>query len=242
MRTLFFMIGVLTIQGTVGEETPSSPWGGELELGFVSTSGNTETTTIKGRAKLQHEQESWRNTTNLDTLNTKEDDQRSAEKYFLSHKIDYKLSDKSYVFLFGSYDDDRFSGFDYQATVSAGYGRKMLNDIEHMSLELEVGPGFRMSVVDAEAEAAGADDQEEAILRGSLNYQWQLSDNAVFSEELTVESGSDNTISKSITALRANIVANFSLKLSYTIKYTEEVPVARKHADTETAVTLLYSF
>ena len=215
-------------------------WKGDLELGFVSTSGNTETTTIKTNGKLVNDNGDWRNTTSFNSLNTKEEEDRSAEKYFASHKLDYKFSEHGYVFVFASYDDDRFSGFDWQATAAAGYGRTLLTDVETMTLNLETGPGYRMSKVDDDA--VGEDDQDEVILRGSLDYQWQLSDSAVFAQELTVESGADNTISKSVTSLKTTIVDQFALKLSYSVKYTETVPDDTDHADTETSVTLVYSF
>ncbi len=232
--------GTLTSVTTVSAGEEFQPWKGDLELGFVSTSGNTETTTIKTNGKLVEEGVKWRNSTIFSSLNTKEDDERSAEKYFLSNKVDYKFSEHGYIFGFVSYDDDRFSGFDWQATIAAGYGRTLLNNIDNMRLNLELGPGYRISKVDEDA--VGEDDQEEAILRASADYEWQLSDSAVFAQALTVEGGSDNTISKSITSLKTTIVGQFALKLAYTIKYTETVPLDTDHADTETSVTLVYSF
>jgi len=86
------------------------------------------------------------------------------------------------------------------------------------------------------------DDQEEAILRAYGNYEWQLSDSALFGQELSVEGGDENTISKSTTSLKTTIVGKFALKVSYTVKYTEEVPPGTDHVDAETSVTLVYAF
>lgn len=237
MQRLAFGAGILLAVQAYAEEPTT--WSGDAELGFVSTTGNTDTTTIKSRAKAEGDWEVWRNTTAFDSLNTKEDDSRSAEKYFISNKTDYKFSDVSYVFGFVSYDDDRFSGFDYQATLSAGYGRTLLSNIDNMSLSLEAGPGYRISKVEDESMD---DDQEEVILRAYGNYEWQLSDSAQFGQELTVEGGDENTISKSITSLKTTIVGKLALKVAYTVKYTEEVPPENDHADTETSITLVYSF
>ena len=100
----------------------SSLWSGDAEFGYVDTSGNTEETTIKGRAQANREQDEWRYNITFDSLNSTANDARSAEKYFLSNRLAYQYQENDYVFAYASYDDDRFSGFDYQATVSAGWG------------------------------------------------------------------------------------------------------------------------
>ena len=217
----------------------SSPWHTDLELGYVATSGNTETTTIKTRADVTHTAGVWKNTTHFDSLNTSEDDGRSAERYFVSNKLDYKWSENSYWFAYGSFDDDRFSGFEWQATAAAGYGRTFLLDRESMSLDIEAGPGYRSSKLD---EAINGDEQNEVILRAYGKYRWNVSKSAVFEQELSMESGADNTISKSVSSLKTTIVGALALKLAYTVKYTDEVPSGKKQADTETSVTVVYSF
>jgi putative salt-induced outer membrane protein len=216
----------------------SSLWSGDAEFGYVDTSGNTEETTIKGRAQANREQDEWRYNITFDSLNSTANDARSAEKYFLSNRLAYQYQENDYVFAYASYDDDRFSGFDYQATVSAGWGRRLL-DNEVMQWDIELGPGYRISKVD---DGANGEDADEAIARGFTQFSWDFSETANFSQSLNVEAGADNTISKSITALKVQIVGALALKLSYTIKYTDEVPAATKRADTETAVTVVYSF
>ncbi len=218
---------------------PEKPWSADLELGYVATTGNTETTTIKTRADLTYEGEKWKNLTHFDSLNTREEEGRSAEKYFISNKLDYKRDDNSYWFMYASLDDDRFSGFEWQATGSAGYGRTFLQSRENMTLDIEAGPGYRASKIADELEG---DTEDEVILRAYGKYQWSVSKNAVFEQELSMESGAENTISKSTSSIKATIVGELALKLAYIVKYTDTVPSGKKHADTETSVTLVYSF
>ena len=220
------------------EDTDASKlWSGETEFGYVDTSG-TEETTIKARAAVNREADKWRYNITFDSLNTTASDQRSAEKYFLSNRLAYQYDDNNFSFAYASYDDDRFSGFDYQATFAAGWGRRLLNN-EIMKWDVEVGPGYRISKVD---DGATGEDSDEVIIRGFTQYSWDFSETANFSQSLNVEAGADNTISKSITALKVQIIGALAMKLSYTIKYTDDVPAATKHADTETAVTVVYSF
>jgi putative salt-induced outer membrane protein YdiY len=237
MRYLALMAALGAAGGTVADD--SGLWSGDLEFGYVSTGGNTETTTLKSRADLKREVEDWRYQAHFDSLNSKEDDERSAEKYFLTNKIDYKFSGRSYMFGYASYEDDRFSGFDWQAVLAAGYGYRLLEN-DTMTWDAEVGPGYRISNV--EDTSTGDDNEHEVILRAYTKYQWKLSDTATFEQELSAESGADNTISRSVTSLKTAIIAQLAMKLSYTIKYTEAVPAENKHMDTETAVTLVYAF
>ncbi|MFA7553975.1 MAG: DUF481 domain-containing protein [Spongiibacteraceae bacterium] len=217
---------------------PKKIWTGSLELGYTNTSGNTEETNTVARAGLDREKDQWRYAIDFDAINSESDGERSAEKYFLSNRLAYAYTENNYAFGYAAYDKDRFSGYDYQATLAAGYGRRILNN-DTMHWDLEVGPGYRISK--AEDEATG-EDSEELIIRLFTEYAWHFSDNADFTQSLNVESGSDSTITKSITALKLQVIGSVAVKLSYTIKYSDNVPTDKRHADTETAVTLAYSF
>ncbi|MGD8559906.1 MAG: DUF481 domain-containing protein, partial [Gammaproteobacteria bacterium] len=54
--------------------------------------------------------------------------------------------------------------------------------------------------------------------------------------------GDDETVTKSVTALTANINSSLAMKLSYTIKHTSEVPPDIEKTDTETVVTIVYKY
>lgn len=221
------------------EETETKKlWSGDLEFGYVDTSGNTEETNVKGKADINREKDKWRYKLLFDAVNSEANGERSAEKYFVSNRLAYQFNENDFAFGYAAYDEDKFSGFDYQATIAAGYGRRLINE-DTMHWDVEIGPGYRITKVD---DNSTEDDSEELIVRLYTNYVWDFSDTAAFSQSVNVESGADNTITKSVTALKVQVVGNFSLKLSYTVKYTEEVPNSNKHADTETAVTAAYSF
>ena len=225
------------------EQTPK--WSGSAELGYVSTSGNSEETDIKGRFDAEREVDQWRFTTHFDSLNSKSDGVRSAEKYYLTNRLAYKFNKNDYAFVYQSYDEDHFSGFDYQATIAAGYGRRILLP-PPMTWDIEAGPGYRYSKLDDSndnvTQGVDGSSTEEVILRLYTKYNWQLSETSTFQQTLNVESGKEATISKSVTSLKVMIAGALAMKLSYTVKYTDEVPKGTVHADTETAVTLLYEF
>lgn len=217
------------------EEDAAPTWTGGAELGFVITSGNTETQTVNGKVDVTKDLETWRNNAKLEALNTSENEETSAEKYIAAWKSDYKFDDSNFLFVTGQYEDDRFSGYDYQATFALGYGRRVIESDTQL-LDLEAGPGFRRSKV-----TATEDNEDEGILKLAGKYRNKFSESAEFLEDLTIDVGEDSTISKSVTAIKAQVAGKLAMKVSFTIKHTSEVPEGTKKTDRETALTLVYS-
>ncbi len=244
------LIGAASLLAVAGAASAQAqedkkPWTSSVELGFVNTDGNSKGKTLQGRADALWEAEQWRNNSHLEALNAEADGTRSSERYYLTNKTDYKFNERSYLFGFVSYEDDRFSGYDWQAVAAAGYGYRIL-DSDTMTWDMEGGPGYRISeVADDATDEDGSDDdikEDELIVRLYTKYQWKISDQATFEQELGSEIGGEKTVSRSVTSLKSTIVGALAMKLSYIVRYTDNVPRETVHADTETAVTLVYSF
>src|SRR5699024_9109264 len=86
--------------------------------------------------------EKWRNHLRLTALRAQDEGQLNAERYTLGYKSGYNFNEKSYLFGALRYDQDEFSSYDYQASLSMGYGRQIL-DTETHELAAEFGPGVR---------------------------------------------------------------------------------------------------
>ena len=109
-------------------------------------------------------------------------------------------------------------------------------DQEKHQLHAEIGAGARQS------DLADGTEESEMVLRGGLDYTWKLSETAAFAQILTVESGSENTYTESVTKLSAALVGNLALVASYTIKNNSDVPPLTEKTDRFTAVSLEYTF
>ena len=79
-------------------------------------------------------------------------------------------------------------------------------------------------------------------MRIAFDYVYNISESGVFKQSLSSEIGSDSTISRSETSLSANISGNLAMKVALNINNNSEVPVGTEKTDTETAITLVYSF
>jgi putative salt-induced outer membrane protein len=217
-----------------------SPWTSTLELGFIRTSGNTETQTTALKADVVYEVDKWRHTGHAEGYGTESEDDAgnnivSAERYQLSGKSDYKFNEFDYMFGLVELNKDRFSGFEYENKVSAGYGRKIIKQ-EDMELDLEIGPGVRFFKID------NGESDDEALLRLAGKYWWQISPSSKFTQDLSVDIGEDITSTESITGIQANINSTLALKFTYTIRNKSEVPVNTERTDTELAMTLVYTY
>lgn len=212
-----------------------SSWKSSAELGIVNTTGNTETQTINAKAKTENERDKWRHSASVEALKTSDHDTTTAERYTLSGQTNYKYNKHSYSFVTATYEDARFTGYDYQVNAALGYGRRV-KDSDDLKLDLEAGPGMRHTKLD------NGDTDEEAILHAAAKLLWAISKTSEFTEDLVTDIGEDATITKSVTSLKAQINGSLATKLTYTVKHTSDVPDGTKNTDTETAVTLVYSF
>ena len=220
-----------------------SPWKSSVELGFIKTTGNTETQTTALKADAVYEVEKWRHTGHAEGYGQESEDDTtgesvvSAERYELSGKSDYKFTERDYAYGLVKLKKDRFSGFEYENTVSAGYGRKAIKQ-DNMELDLEIGPGARFYKPD------NAESQDEALLVLAAKYWWAITDNSKFLQDFNFDIGEEYTDSKSVTGIQANINKTLALKFTYTIRHKSEVPdpATTEKTDTEAAMTLVYNF
>ena len=211
-------------------------WDGEAGLGYVATTGNTETSTFAAKLDATHEKEKWRNNLAANMLYTKSSEVKTAEKYFLSGQSNYRYATHMSLFARGSYEDDRFSGFEYQGTATVGMGYRLLADIDSMSLDLEAGGGIKAY------QEEGRNGETEGIARLAGKYIWDFREKSKFTQEISSEFGKSFDVYKSISSLTAQLVGNFAINLGYTVKYTTEVPAGKEKKDTETTINLVYVF
>jgi len=226
------------------KSTWKSNWSGEGEIGYLMTTGNSETESLNAGLDLNYEARPWRHHARFqafysaeetETETGKEKMQTSAQRYRIAGQTDYLFTENNYAFLTGSYQDDRFSGYDYEMTVAAGYGRRLFQT-DRLLMEIEAGPGYRYKRLETGGEDA------EAIVRAYALFTAQISESAGFKQEVSVEAGADQTVTESISSVKTRINSMFSMKASYRLEHTSTVPEGTEKTDTETALTLVYSF
>lgn len=210
-------------------------WSGQGKLGIVIARGNTNTDTTNMELKFTRESDKWRHGMGLNALRTSKDNEAIAERYVLDGKSDSKLSTVSYIFGALRYENDKFTGFDYQASLSLGYGRKLINTGIH-HLDAEIGAGLRSS------EEKNAEEKTDPIVRGLLNYTWKFSNTSAFLNKFLLESGTGNTFVQNEAILTTSVNKSISLHTGITVRHNSAVPAGRKKTDTLTTISLVYGF
>ena len=212
-----------------------SPWAGTATLGYLATSGNTDNSTLNAGFTVGYSVDDWTHSFAAAAISSAIGNATTAEAYEAGWKSERNLSEKS--FLFGQLDwrKDRFSGFETQFSQTVGYGRRLIDSEVH-KLNGEIGFGARQS------ELVDGTNENEGIIRAGLDYTWQLSETAAFTQVLTIESGQSNTYTESVTAISAQVVGNLALVASYTIKNNSDVLPLIEETDTFTAISLEYTF
>jgi len=249
------VIAATSFQSFAEEAKKQKTWDVTSEVGAIITSGNTSTTTLKGGIKAKHHLENWNNEYKLSGI-YKEDEidndagerekKRTNEKYSASAQGNYKLNeDHSHLFVYGSYDSDYFGAYRNEAVLSIGYGLRLLNRSD-MYLNAEIGPGIKRFEEQKKFDENGVRlptvTENEAIGVAKLDYNWQISDNARFTQLVSVEYGDTNTKTVSESALLTKINGSLQMKFAYNITHNSEVDANKKSTDTETSLTLVYSF
>lgn len=232
---MFTMGGMMISSLAIAGVQANDEWKGGAELGLLLTDGNSKTQTTNAKFNLQHERNNWRHSLGLEALKSGDDKTTTSERYTGQGKTAYKFSQFNYAFVEGNAEHDRFSGYDYRISGVLGYGRRLM-DKDNMRLDAEFGPGYRESKLDF----ASAEGETVFQIRGK--YEWDITEKTLFTQELVSQIGEDATITKSITALSAQIVGNMAMKTSLTIRHTDKVPDEIRNTDSELGVTLVYSF
>jgi putative salt-induced outer membrane protein len=159
----------------------------------------------------------------------------TAESYSAGYKAQRDFSETSYLFFTGDWRQDRFSGYDQQISEAIGYGRHIIDNPRHM-LALEGGAGAKQS------DLVTGEELDEAIVRGALDYLWTITETSQFRQKLLIEQGDENRYTESSTALKATVVGNIAVVLSYVIKSNSDVPVSIEKTDRFTSIALEYAF
>jgi putative salt-induced outer membrane protein len=112
------------------DEAPPPPqgvWIGKGQFGFLSSHGNSDAESINGNIDMLRYDGDWKNEFYLGGLYGKNSGIVSAERWETRGQSNYTISGDLFTFGGLRYEHDLFDGFQYQASLTAGLGYKLLN-------------------------------------------------------------------------------------------------------------------
>jgi len=215
---------------------PPDPFTGQIAVGYLSTTGNTDSTNGNASFGMKYALTKWEHEVKASAVAAATDQVTSAEAYTAKYSARRQFDgSKSYLFTTLDWRKDRFSSYEDELSETAGYGRRLIDKSPHL-LTGEIGAGAR------QANLIDGTSQDEAIVRGALAYTWMFTETTGFSQDLVIESGSSNTSTEWVSKLRAKLVGNIGMVLSYRLKHNSQVVLGSEPTDTFTSISLEYSF
>ena len=223
-------------------------WSGKAELGILSATGNTESKAANAKLDLIHEGSRWRNTVGFAALYSEGAEFSTAERYEAKYQADFKITDRFSWFGALRGEQDRFSAFAYQATVSTGGSYKFI-DSPTTQLDASLGAGYRRSqpqeLIKNDAgeviDRIKGEPDNEPVVTLSSNYQHNFTESTKLTNKFLAESGSDNTAVQNDIALSVNMSKSFALAVGLGVRYNSNPPPLAQTTDTLTTVNLVYS-
>lgn len=210
-------------------------WGGSGEIGAFASSGNTRNSGIALAGRLARQGRRWNHALRGAIDYQRESGITSKERYFAGYEGNYSVSPRAYALLTGSYERDRFSGFDHRFAESIGFGYRII-DRPNLKMAFEGGPALRQTRF-----TNGVDDIGFAF-RSAGNLRWDATPRLAFTQNASVYHDNFNTSVQSLAAATAKLNGALSARASFQLNTEANPPAGRLMADTTSRLTLVYAF
>ncbi|MCP3697526.1 MAG: DUF481 domain-containing protein [Aliivibrio sp.] len=249
-----FLTGLITISTSVHaneldtEDTdtlPPSPWESQVEFGYQSNNGNSDSQSLNSRFEGSYTSGQHRHTGEIKYYLSEKDGEANKNQLSLNLQSDYKISPDYYLYANFKGLNTKYSAYFNDYTFSGGLGYQISNS-EKLLLEVEVGPGFRYQ--NPNLDEIDDDDLilpetvQEPIIRTNINMSWKALDNLTLAGEVTITAGHSNTRVDSEVSVTNNITEEIALRVAQSQEYLDRVPPGLSNTDSVFSVNLLFAF
>ncbi|GAA0815381.1 DUF481 domain-containing protein [Colwellia asteriadis] len=229
------------------------------QLGFLYLTGNTRSADMKAGVDFRFEKNLWRSLVSFDSLIKKTESTDSEggknfettdNKWSIVTQTNYTINTAKRNYLYGnlSYEDNRFSSFKSQASLSTGWGRRWF-ETSKASLDADIGPGFKRDVTRISQEELDnglhSETRDTLMLQAQALYIRKINEHIEFKQLViakhAIEKG-ENSLYKTETSITSKLIDSLQIKLSFIIDYNSKVDDEKENTDTQTAAVLVYSF
>lgn len=209
----------------------------KFELSYVNTSGNTNTSSLFGKAsaegKIFDEQEIK---AEASILKSKDNNKKSANKYELEFDYDYMIGDRLYTYLGAYYVNDKFSDYKSRTNIGPGLGYKFIYTDKEV---LDIQGGFDYAI------DRFRDDKKSSYLapRIEVNYKYKIKENIELKQMLSYlfsAKDSKKYFFSSETGVSVRMIENLSLATSYRLDYVNHTK--KNKSDKKFLTSLIFDF
>ena len=254
MRTqaVLGLVALSALSGVAGADTapigPGDPtWAIRSVLGYTKTGGNTDNSAGNLLFHAAHVIGDWKLLFGGDGLYGSTKGETTAQAWDAFLQANYNFTPRFYWYVGGRYDDDRFSGFAYQAALKSGVGYEFI-DTDDTKLTAQVGAGYRRlrpeilvkDDVGAVVSRTEQPEESDAIFDAGLAYEHSFNASTKLLAAVTMQSGKENTLTNASVALQVKMTDRLALSAGYRLVDNSSPPPGSGRRDTLTTLGLVY--
>ena len=223
-------------------------WTGKAELGILLSDGNTETKSANTKLDLTHEKDIWKQNIYASALYGENGEFANAERYELRYQVDRKINDRLSWFVGARGEQDKFSGFAYQATLSTGATYKFI-DSPTTKFDASLGAGYRVLqpqvLIKSDAgevlERIKGEEEGDPVATLGSNFEHAFTESTKLTNKFLAELGSENSSVADDIALQVNMSEVLALAVGIGVRYNSDPPPLAESTDTQFTVNLVYN-
>jgi putative salt-induced outer membrane protein len=219
-------------------------WTGKGEAGLAIASGNSESQSGNAKLAVAHKMDSWENSAGLAGNYVSDDVGTTAQRFEVFGQSRHQYSTRTYWHGGLRYEDDRFSGFNYQATFSTGLGRQFIEN-DRTKFSGQIGVGYKYfetrDSIDPDTLLPTPGDRDSSVaLVGGSEFTHEFNDSTTFFDKFGFESTTDNLFLQNEIGIAVKMTGRLALAVAFAIRHNTDPPPAFRKTDTLTTVNLVY--
>jgi len=220
--------------------TPESQMKANANFGYISTTGNTETTTYALDTKVKKSYSKHVFEFTFDGQYASESEKETKNKYFTELEYNYEYTEKFSLGYIVGFKQDIFSDYDYQFYTGPGAKYKAIKSELH-NLTLESNFLYARDKFNTLIENETTAISTYASLRLKALYEWKVLENLDFSQEVSYRTDVedlDQYFVFSKTAFTSKLSDMFTAGINYKIDYINQISAGTKHSDNTLTATI----
>lgn len=221
------------------EKENQSVWSGNLDLGYLLQTGNTEDSKFNFLLKTVRDSKHDTFHIDLSSIQGETASKETANRAKLATRFDFKTSNSKFFFLLSSLEYDKIKLIDMRTVLGLGMGKTIFNTADH---KLEYSFGLTL---DKEVRDDNTKDSTVSAL-ASMNYVKPIFKNSSLSANINLypdfKDLSDNLKADGRFSLSTPLTKISDLKLSLHEKYQAKVLPGIKKLDTIITTSISYKF
>lgn len=227
VRLLAALTALVTIPAAARSQDKPKPRELTADVGYVSTSGNTDISAFNVGEKLVLRDGRWEHKQAFGSVYASQDGEQTSNLLFANWRSDWKFSPVFALFGYAGFDRNQFAGIQRRFEESAGLAAKLLSrERDEWSAELGLGVTQQTPVAGSSVTFTSA--------RSASVYKHRFSKTAYFQQGIeflpNLETSTDYRVN-SESALVAPLSAHIAMKVSYAVRFDNLPEAGRAKSD-----------